>query len=79
MLSRSGRTEEVILERVPDNRPQAGRILVAKLHGTAKHHARWRGRTEHQEAAAVAAVRELAAGRADLLAGGRATRGIRRG
>ena len=51
-----------------DKRPAADRILVARLHGEAKHHARWRGLTEDQEAAAVAALRELAAGRADLLA-----------
>lgn len=51
-----------------DNRPEADRILVAQLHGEAKRQARWRGLTEDQEAAAVAALRELAAGRADLLA-----------
>jgi hypothetical protein len=49
-------------EPVPD------RILVAQLTGEAKHHARWRGLTEAEEAPAVADLRELAAGRADLLA-----------
>lgn len=42
-----------------DNRPEADRILVARLHGEAKHHAHWRGLTGDQEAAAVAALREL--------------------
>ena len=51
-----------------DERPQAHRILIAQLHGEAKHHAKWRELTEDEEAAAVAALRELAAGRGDLLA-----------
>jgi hypothetical protein len=51
-----------------DERPQADRILVAQLHGEAKHHARWRELTEDEHAAAVAELRKLAAGRADLLA-----------
>jgi hypothetical protein len=51
-----------------DKRPQADRILVAQLTGTAKHHARWRELTEAEQAVAVAELRELAAGRADLLA-----------
>ena len=51
-----------------DKRPQADRILVAQLHGEARHHARWRGLTAAEEAAAVAGLRELAGGRADLLA-----------
>ena len=34
----------------------------------ARHHAKWRELTEAEEAAAVAALRELAGGRADLLA-----------
>jgi hypothetical protein len=51
-----------------DNRPQADRILSAQLHGEAKHHARWRELTGEEEAAAVAALRELAGGRGDLLA-----------
>ena len=44
------------------------RILVAQLNGTAKHHAKWRALTKEEEAAAVAELRELAAGRTDLLA-----------
>ena len=51
-----------------DKRPQADRILVAQLTGEAGHHAKWRDLTEAEEAAAVAALRELAGGRADLLA-----------
>ena len=51
-----------------DTRPQADRILVAQLHGEARHHAKWRDLTSDEEAAAVAELRELAAGRADLLA-----------
>ena len=58
----------VILERVIDKRPEADRILVAQLMGEARHHARWRELTGDEEAAAVAALRELAGGRADLLA-----------
>ena len=49
-------------------RPQADRLLVAELSGEAKHYARWRGLSGDEEAAAVAALGELAAGRADLLA-----------
>jgi hypothetical protein len=37
------------------------------VHGTAGHHARWRGLTEDEHAAAVGELRELAGGRADLL------------
>ena len=51
-----------------DDRPQADRILVAQLTGEARHHARWRDLTEVEHAAAVGELRELAAGRADLLA-----------
>jgi hypothetical protein len=53
-----------------DNRPGPvpDRILVAWLTGTVKHHARWRELTADERAAAVAELRELAAGRADLLA-----------
>ena len=36
--------------------------------GEVQHHARWRDLTESEETAAVDALRELAAGRADLLA-----------
>ncbi len=58
----------MILEHVVDKRSQADRILVAQLTGEAGHHARWRELTADEEAAAVAALHELAAGRADLLA-----------
>lgn len=58
----------VILERVIDNRPQADRILIAQITGTARRHARWHELTEDEETAAVAELRELAGGRADLLA-----------
>ena len=51
-----------------DDRPQADRILVAQLTGEARHRAKWRDLTADEEAAAVAALRELAVGRADLLA-----------
>jgi len=44
------------------------RLLVAKLTGEARHHARWRPLTEEEEAAAVSELRTLAAGRSDLLA-----------
>ena len=44
--------------------PDPDRILVAQITGTARHHARWRQLT----GAAVAELRELASGRADLLA-----------
>ncbi len=50
-----------------DKRPQADRLLVAELYGEA-HHAKWRELSSDEEAAAVGALRELAAGRADLLA-----------
>jgi hypothetical protein len=53
---------------VIDKRPQADRILVAKISGEAKHHATWRELTADEEAAAVAALRELAGGWADLRA-----------
>jgi acyl-CoA reductase-like NAD-dependent aldehyde dehydrogenase len=46
----------------------ADQIRVAELTGAARHHARWREVTPDQRDAAVAALRELAAGRADLLA-----------
>ena len=48
--------------------PPPDRILVAELTGEARHHAKWRDLTEAEEAAAVDALRDLAAGRADLLA-----------
>ena len=58
----------VILERMVDKRPEPDRILVAQLTGEAGRRARWRDLTEAEHAAAVAELRELAAGRADLLA-----------
>ena len=57
-----------ILECMVDKRPQADRILVAELFGEARHQAKWRDLTAAEEAAAVAGLRELAGGRADLLA-----------
>lgn len=50
-----------------DGRTQAERILCARLSGVAKRHADARVAGEAWEAA-VAEIRELAAGRADLLA-----------
>jgi hypothetical protein len=49
-------------------RPEADRILVAQLTGEARHRARWRPLTEDEEAGALAELRALAGGRADLLA-----------
>jgi hypothetical protein len=49
-------------------RPEADRLLVAQLTGEARHHARWRPLTGEEEAAALAELRTLAGGRADLLA-----------
>jgi hypothetical protein len=57
-----------MLEHVSDKRPQADRLLVAEIYGEARRRARWRELTGDEEAAAVAALRELAGGRADLLA-----------
>ena len=51
-----------------DKRPQADRFLIAEIHGEARHRAQWRELTSVEEDAAVAAVSELAGGRADLLA-----------
>jgi hypothetical protein len=48
--------------------PAADRLLVAQLTGTARHHARWRDLTADEQAAAVTELRDLAGGRADLLA-----------
>jgi hypothetical protein len=57
-----------ILENMINKRPEADRILVAQLTREARHHARWRGLTPEEQTAAVAALRELAGSRADLLA-----------
>ena len=46
----------------------ADRIMVAQLTGEARHRARWRPLTQDEEAAALAELRALAGGRADLLA-----------
>ena len=53
-----------------DHRPSSNsdRILVAELTGTARHHARWRELAQDEQDAAVTELRELAGGRADLLA-----------
>ena len=51
-----------------DKRPEADRILVARISGTARRHVRWRELTEAEEAAGVPELRELAGGRVDLLA-----------
>jgi len=51
-----------------DDRPQADRILVAQLTGEARFRAKWGELTADEQAAAVTALRDLAGGRADLLA-----------
>jgi hypothetical protein len=43
-------------------------MIVAEITGEARHHAKWRPLTEEEEAAALAEIRALAGGRADLLA-----------
>jgi hypothetical protein len=48
--------------------PDRDRLLTARLTGIAGRHARWGDLTEDQAAAAVAELREVAAGRTDLLA-----------
>jgi hypothetical protein len=55
---------------VNQDRPGADpdRLLVAEITGEARHRARWRPLTEDEEAAALAELRALAGGRADLLA-----------
>jgi hypothetical protein len=53
---------------VIDKRPQPDRILVAEIWGEARHRARWRDLSSEEEAAAVTELRDLAGGRADLLA-----------
>ena len=44
------------------------RLRVAEITGEARHRAKWRPLTEDEEAAALAEIRTLAGGRADLLA-----------
>jgi hypothetical protein len=68
MLAISSQVSDTI--RMDDHipRPEADRILVAQLTGEARHHARWRPLTGDEEAAALAELRALAGGRADLLA-----------
>jgi len=51
-----------------DKRPEADRLLVAEIYGEARHRARWGELADEAESAAVAEIRELAGGRADLLA-----------
>ena len=51
-----------------DKRPQPDRLLVAEIYGEARHRARWRDLSSEEETAAVAELRTLADGRADLLA-----------
>jgi hypothetical protein len=48
--------------------PAPDRLLVARLDGVAKRHARWRKPTEPEIAAAATELREVAGNRADLLA-----------
>ena len=57
-----------MLEHMIDRRPQADRLLIAEIWGEARRRARWRDLSSDEEATAVAALRELADGRADLLA-----------
>jgi hypothetical protein len=49
-------------------RADPDRLIVAALTGTAQHRAGWAELTEEETAEAVAELRELAAGRGDLLA-----------
>lgn len=48
--------------------PDPDRLLVARLDGIAKRHARWGGLTEDEKAAGAAELREVADGCGDLLA-----------
>jgi len=57
----------VILEHVLDKTPDAGRSLIAQIHGEAQRHSGGgRPLTGATHAAAVAALRELPGGRPDL-------------
>ena len=51
-----------------ESRPQADRILVARLSGTAGRLSRWGALDDAQADAGAAELRELAGGRGDLLA-----------
>ena len=51
-----------------EKRPEADRLLIAEIWGEARRRARWRDLSSDEETAAVAELRELAGGRADLLA-----------
>ena len=68
MLAISPQVSHTIRMGDQTTRPEADRILVAQLTGEARHHARWRPLTGDEEAAALAELRALAGGRADLLA-----------
>ena len=59
-----------MLEHMSESRPSPDpdRLIAAKLCGAARHHAKWRRLTESETGAAVAELRELAGGRAGLLA-----------
>src|ERR1700758_4983447 len=70
MLATSTQASDTIRMDDQRPRPEADRILVAQLTGEARHRARWRPLTEEEEAAALAELRALADGRADLLAHG---------
>jgi hypothetical protein len=48
--------------------PDVDRLLIARISGIARRHARWGGLTEAEEAAGAAELRDVAAGRTDLLA-----------
>jgi hypothetical protein len=65
-----GQSRHGDIEQVSESRPSpaAERLLAAELCGVALHHAKWRDLTEEENAAAVAELRAVAAGRADLLA-----------
>jgi hypothetical protein len=55
------------MERMIEKRPLADRLLIAEIWGEARRRARWRELSDAEEAVAVAALRDLAGGRADLL------------
>jgi hypothetical protein len=48
--------------------PDSDQLLGSRLAGTAGYHAKWRPLTPQEHAIAVAELRDLAAGRTDLLA-----------